>query len=158
MLYEILTAEHRLLVSPEHLGQADIRKINKTQYHIIIKNNSYLFDIKSIDPINGTISIQYQHQSYIVSVLSPLKQKIRDMGFSQINKPGHQFIKSPMPGLILQIQVEEGQTVHKGDILLSLEAMKMENVMKAPHDGVIKKIMVKTQDKVDKNQSLIEFE
>ena len=63
-----------------------------------------------------------------------------------------------MPGLILDIHVKEGQEVKEDDALLILEAMKMENVLTSPRDGIIKSISVSKNDTVDKNQLLIEFE
>jgi biotin carboxyl carrier protein len=63
-----------------------------------------------------------------------------------------------MPGLILEIHVRIGQAVNENDPLLILEAMKMENVITSPRDGIIKSISVKKSDAVDKNQLLIEFE
>ncbi len=62
-----------------------------------------------------------------------------------------------MPGLLLDIKVQEGQEVQKGEILLILEAMKMENVIKAPTDARIKHIKVQKGQTVEKNQLLIEF-
>ena len=62
-----------------------------------------------------------------------------------------------MPGLILKIMAEPGQSIKKGEPILILEAMKMENVIKSPVDGVIKKVLVKEKDSVPKNQVLIEF-
>lgn len=49
-------------------------------------------------------------------------------------------IKAPMPGMVLKVLVNEGDEVKKGDALLVLEAMKMENILKSPTDGIIKKI------------------
>ena len=66
-------------------------------------------------------------------------------------------IKAPMPGLVLSILVEEGKEVKKGDALIILEAMKMENILKSPADGIVKKIAVKKGVPVEKNQLLIEF-
>ena len=63
-----------------------------------------------------------------------------------------------MPGLILEINVTEGQTVNEGDPLLILEAMKMENVLTSPRNGNIKTISVKQGETVDKNALLIAFE
>ena len=63
-----------------------------------------------------------------------------------------------MPGLILEIHVRIGQAVNEDDPLLILEAMKMENVITSPRDGIIKSISVKKSESVDKNQLLIEFE
>jgi biotin carboxyl carrier protein len=67
-------------------------------------------------------------------------------------------IKAPMPGLILEINVTVGQEVKEDDVLLILEAMKMENALTSPRDGIIKSISVSKSDTVDKNQLLIEFE
>jgi len=66
-------------------------------------------------------------------------------------------LKAPMPGLVLDILVEEGQEIHKGDQLIVLEAMKMENVLKAEGDGIIKSIEVNQGTSVEKNQILINF-
>jgi biotin carboxyl carrier protein len=63
-----------------------------------------------------------------------------------------------MPGLILEISISEGQEVKENDALLILEAMKMENVIKSPRDGIIKSIKVKQTEAVDINSLLIEFE
>ena len=66
-------------------------------------------------------------------------------------------VKAPMPGLILSMSVAEGDEVKKGDPLLILEAMKMENVIKSPSDGVIKSIKAAQGDSVEKNEVLIQF-
>jgi biotin carboxyl carrier protein len=62
-----------------------------------------------------------------------------------------------MPGLVHQILISEGQIVKKGDALLILEAMKMENVIKSPADGTATKIRVSKGQNVEKNQVLIQF-
>ncbi len=67
-------------------------------------------------------------------------------------------IKSPMPGIILKLNVKVNDAVKKGDILLVLEAMKMENELKSPRDGIIKKISISEKTSVEKNQLLIELE
>ena len=80
------------------------------------------------------------------------------MGFETGTTKKVNEIKAPMPGLILDINVEIGQEVKEDDPLLILEAMKMENALTSPRDGVIKSISVTKGDAVDKNQLLIEFE
>ena len=62
-----------------------------------------------------------------------------------------------MPGLVLGISINAGEKVTKGDTLLILEAMKMENVIKSPTDGVIKSIAVKKGETVEKNQVILNF-
>ncbi|MCL4147808.1 UNVERIFIED_CONTAM: hypothetical protein GTU68_052018 [Idotea baltica] len=65
---------------------------------------------------------------------------------------------SPMPGRVLDILVKEGDQVQAGDHLIILEAMKMENVLKANHDSIIEQVMVQRGDAVEKNMLLIEFD
>jgi biotin carboxyl carrier protein len=67
-------------------------------------------------------------------------------------------VKSPMPGLVLEVNVAPGAEVKKGDSLVILEAMKMENVIKSPADGIIKEVFVKPTEAVEKNVVLISFE
>ena len=66
-------------------------------------------------------------------------------------------IKAPMPGLILEINVQAGDFIKKGDPVLVLEAMKMENVLKSSGDGEIKEVLVRPGSSVEKNQVLIIF-
>lgn len=68
---------------------------------------------------------------------------------------GEVQIKSPMPGLIVAVPVTEGQTVHKGDKVIILESMKMENELRAPKDGVVARINVIQGASVEKDQVLV---
>ena len=67
-------------------------------------------------------------------------------------------VRSPMPGLIRALNVQEGDSVEAGDKLLTLEAMKMENAIKSPASGTIASVMVETGQSVEKNQVLVSFE
>ena len=79
------------------------------------------------------------------------------MGMISKEIPTINKLDAPMPGNILDVLVSKGDKVAKGDPLLILEAMKMENVIKAPTDVTIQKINVLVGDNVEKNQTLIEF-
>ncbi len=83
---------------------------------------------------------------------------LQSMGLDTLNSKKINEIKAPMPGLVLDIKVSEGSVVKKGDVLLVLEAMKMENNLKSPADGIVKKIVAKKGTAVEKNQLLISFE
>lgn len=71
---------------------------------------------------------------------------------------GEKWIKSPMPGKVVRVNVSEGEAVAKGQTVLILSAMKMESEYKSPVDGTVKKIAVREGDIVEGNQVLIEFE
>ena len=72
--------------------------------------------------------------------------------------PDFRKLDAFIPGTILNISFKEGDKLKEGDIIMYLEAMKMKNIIKAPFDGVIKKIYVKEGDIVSKNQLLVEME
>ena len=78
-------------------------------------------------------------------------------GMDNLNTAKVSEIKAPMPGLVLRILAGEGEEVKKGGNLLVLEAMKMENIIKAPADVIIKSVKVKDGDKVEKNQVMMIF-
>ena len=67
------------------------------------------------------------------------------------------FLLSPMPGLIVSISVEAGQEIKAGQELCVLEAMKMENVLRAEHDGVVQAVKVEPRDTVSADQVLMTF-
>ncbi len=73
-------------------------------------------------------------------------------------EPNPKEINSYIPGTIVKIFVTEGQAVKKDEVVLMLEAMKMQNRIKMPFDGKIKKINVKEGDKIPKNMVMIEIE
>ena len=66
-------------------------------------------------------------------------------------------VRCPMPGLVVSIAVAEGQEVKAGETLAVVEAMKMENVLRAERDGVVKKIQVKTGDSLAVDAVILEF-
>ncbi len=70
----------------------------------------------------------------------------------------HRVVRSPMPGRIVRLMVKEGDKVEKNSVLLTLEAMKMENEIRSPARGVVKKVYVKENDRVEGRVELVEIE
>ena len=91
-------------------------------------------------------------------IANALDQLIDKMGFSANDSKQIDAINAPMPGLLLEISVAVGQEVKKDDQLFILEAMKMENSILSPRDGVIKSVNANKGDAIEKNYVLIEFE
>jgi biotin carboxyl carrier protein len=65
------------------------------------------------------------------------------------------MLRAPMPGLIVAVPVEDGQKVSRGDVLVILESMKMQNELKAPRDGVVGRIRVHAGDSVEQKKTLL---
>ncbi|MEZ4803975.1 MAG: acetyl-CoA carboxylase biotin carboxyl carrier protein subunit [Bacteroidia bacterium] len=136
----------------------DIISLQNGKYlHLIFKNHSYYFEIINIDKENKTVEIGYDGKSYTVGIKDRLDQLLHSMGLDLISKPKINEMRAPMPGLVLSISVKAEQEVKKGDPLLILEAMKMENIIKSPIDGSIKEIKIEEKAAVEKNQVLIVF-
>jgi biotin carboxyl carrier protein len=102
-------------------------------------------------------TLQINGSKYDITLKDKLDDLLAGMGLTAGAAAKLNNIKAPMPGLVLNILVAEGDTITKGDALLVLEAMKMENIIKSPGEGVVKKINVNKGQAVEKNQVLIEI-
>ena len=94
-------------------------------------------------------------RQYQVKVEDEREKRLRAAGGGGVVEGGEFHLKAPMPGLIVAILVEDGQAVKKGQVLLILESMKMQNELKAPRDGVISRLRVKVGESVEQKQSLL---
>lgn len=141
-----------------HAVNADVVKLDKNKFHVIINNASYNIELlaKDENAKNQTILVNGQKQS--VEIKDKYDDLLKQLGMDKLMGNKANLLKAPMPGLVLKVLVSEGQAVKKGDGLLILEAMKMENIIKAASDGIVKKIHIEEKNIVDKNQKMIEFE
>ncbi|MFN5251913.1 MAG: acetyl-CoA carboxylase biotin carboxyl carrier protein subunit [Bacteroidia bacterium] len=127
---------------------------------LLIHANGRVFTARliSLNKAEKTMEILLNNQRHIVAIKEPLDDLLHSMGLDKMTNAGASQIKAPMPGLVLDVAVKVGDTVAKGDKVLVLEAMKMENIIKASGDGTVARILVDKGQTVDKNQILIEFE
>jgi len=135
----------------------DLIKIGEGKYHIIYKTQSYNAELISISKDSKQVTLKIEDQVFTVGIKNKFDQLLEKMGMNDLVSAKLNEIKAPMPGLILSIEVQEGDEVKKGDSIMILEAMKMENVLKYPVDGIVKSILVKQGISVEKNQVLINF-
>ncbi|MEA2007674.1 MAG: acetyl-CoA carboxylase biotin carboxyl carrier protein subunit [Chloroflexota bacterium] len=107
---------------------------------------------------NGGWEVLMRGRHYSVQVDDERERQLKAAaGASRLPK-GAFHLKSPMPGLVVQIPVKEGQEVEKGDVLLILESMKMQNELKSPRAGVISRILVTLSENVERKQTLLSVE
>lgn len=142
----------------EEIEALDAQQTHLTHYHLLQDNRSFDAEILKPEFLKRHYEIKINSGIYRVQINNELDQLIDEMGLSLGSAQQINDIKAPMPGLILEVSVEEGAEVKEGDYLLVLEAMKMENTLTAPRDGVVKSVSVSKGDTVDKNQLLIEME
>ncbi len=135
----------------------DMIENTKTSFHILKDNKSYNAEIVSHNTAEKTFQIKINQTTYSVSVKDKYDELLHQLGFDKVLGNKLSNIKAPMPGMVLNILVAEGAEVKKGDALIVLEAMKMENILKSPADAKVKSISVKKGMAVEKNQILIQF-
>ena len=92
---------------------------------------------------------------YNVKVEDERDKRLRAAAGGGVAEGGEFNLKAPMPGLVVAIPVSEGQAVEKGQVLLILESMKMQNELKAPKAGIVTRIRVKPGESVEQRQALL---
>ncbi len=145
-------------ISPEVTQQLEIQVLSDRRFHILNEGKSIIAEVVEADFKTKEFTIKINQNNYQLVVEDQFDRLIKDLGLSKVQNSQVKEIKAPMPGLVLDIVVQVGATVVKGDALVILEAMKMENIIKSPGDGIIKSIKVDQGQSVDKNQILVDFE
>jgi biotin carboxyl carrier protein len=135
----------------------DIIEVKEGSFHVIKNNRSYSVEVIKAEPAEKSFLISVNGNKYQLHVKDRFDELLKSLGMDNLAASKVNEIKAPMPGLVLDIRVAEGDEVKKGDPILVLEAMKMENILKSPTDGIVKKINVKKGLAVEKNQVLIYF-
>ncbi len=125
---------------------------------ILYNNKSYTAVVENVDTKNKEMALRINGQVYKVAIQEPIDQLLASMGMDLKAMQKIEPVKAPMPGMILKILVEPGQQINKGDGLLILEAMKMENVLKASGPATVKSIKAEERTAVEKGAVLIELE
>ncbi len=111
----------------------------------------------SIDKESQEAKIKVNQNIYTVKVVEPIDELLKSLGMGSGSQKKIKELKAPMPGLVLKVLVKVGDAVVKDTPLVILEAMKMENVIKAVGDGIIKEIKVIEGQAVEKSAIMIEF-
>jgi biotin carboxyl carrier protein len=109
------------------------------------------------DP-KGNIAVRVNGVVQTLQVLNQQQLLLESMGMTAGAETQEKHIESPMPGKILQVMVSPGAEVGEGDSLLVLEAMKMENVIRAPRAGIIEEVQARVGEAVEKAAVLVTYE
>ena len=143
-------------------------------HHIIVNGKTYNVDFESVSgqPVYSLIADGKSHEAYVresddewqvllrgrlfpVKVEDEREKRLRAAAGGGVAETGEFHLKAPMPGLVVAVPVEEGQEVKKGQVLLILESMKMQNELKSPRDGIVNRIKVKKGESVEQKQALL---
>lgn len=149
--------EGKLLLNGKEIFP-DVVEIREGCFHVLLENRSYNVEVVNFDRGKKSGQLKVNGNSYAFSARDRFDQLLEKLGMAGTVSHKVNDLKAPMPGMVLKTLVNPGQEVKKGDSLLVLEAMKMENIIKSPGDGKIGSLCVKAGESVEKNEVLIKFE
>ena len=152
--YEISFSKGKLLIDGEPF-EGDLSQLDQRNFHLIRNGRSYRIEI--LDKKDKQFTIRINDTVIQTDLKDKMDLLLERLGMDHLVQDAVNDINAPMPGLILDVHVSAGDEIQKGDPVLILEAMKMENVIKAAGDGIVKEVTVKKGDSVEKNQVLIRF-
>ena len=152
-----VSSEKNLKIVNSQAIQADIVRIDDRSFHILHNNKSYNAELIGINRDEKSCSVKVGTNIYSMKMTDQFDELLHQLGMDNLKAAKVSEVKAPMPGLVIKILASEGDEIEKGGNLFILEAMKMENIIKAPADVKIKSVKVKPSDKVEKNQVVMVF-
>lgn len=147
-----LTSDQQLIVNGEQM-QVDFQSVaNQPIFSLLLNGKSYE---ASIFPSDTGYQVLFLGQLFNVIVEDERQRRLRTSSGGPTVQGGEIQLRAPMPGMVVDVPVEEGQQVAAGENLIILESMKMQNELKSPREGVVSRVRVKAGDNVDQNQVMI---
>ncbi len=123
-------------------------------YTLLVDGRSYeAYVSETEDPNEWQVLIR--GALYAVQVEDEREKRLRAAAGAVAVAAGEFNLKAPMPGLVVAIPASDGQAVKKGDILVILESMKMQNELKSPRDGTVTRVRARAGEGVEQNQVLV---
>ncbi len=151
--YIVEVIDERRVSINNTIYQVDFQSISdQPVYSLLIDGKSYEAFVYSID---NTWQVLFHGNQYSAQVEDERERRLRSASHEKSLGGSEYLLKAPMPGLVVSVAVAEGQPVHKGDLLVLLESMKMQNELKSPRDGVVSRIRIGEGDRVEQRQTLL---
>jgi acetyl/propionyl-CoA carboxylase alpha subunit len=144
-----------------HVYRIDAYTMPSEIVNVLIDNKSYDLDLEKTNPhdsLDGRLGVRVRGRVIYLEMLDERRKKMKDAQMTRFSESGLMRIVSPMPGKVLRVLVSPGEVVKEGDGLVVVEAMKMENELRAPRDGTVKEIVAKAGESVDSSALLLTIE
>lgn len=155
MSMDIDEEQHLLHNDGEEAKPYSLEILENGRYLLRIGLNAFTVDDVTVD--HGNVSLSLNGQRYSVKIKDEQALLLESLGFAQQTTTAQNALNAPMPGKILDVLHQKGDKIKKGDPLVILEAMKMENELTSPADGEVGSVHVQVGDSVEKNVTLIEI-
>jgi biotin carboxyl carrier protein len=106
-------------------------------------------------PGEEKLEVLLMGRQFPVMVEDERDRRLRAAAGGSVSEAGEYHLKAPMPGMVVSILVKEGQAIEKGQVVLILESMKMQNELKSPRAGTVGRLRVKAGESVEQRQTLL---
>ncbi|MBI5839381.1 MAG: biotin attachment protein [Chloroflexi bacterium] len=151
--FEVEVIDERHIRIGERLIEVDFEAVSgQPVFSLIVDGRSYE---SFVYPGDEDWEVLLHGRQYQVKVEDEREKRLRAAAGGGVAETGEFHLKAPMPGLVVATPVSEGQEVKKGQVILILESMKMQNELKAPRDGVVGRVRVKAGESVEQKQRLL---
>ena len=151
--FEIEVVDEKHIRIGDRLLEVDFESVNgQPVFSVILDGKSYESFISESD--EGW-QVLMRGRQYQITVEDEREKRLRAAAGGGVAEGGEFNLKAPMPGLVVAIPVSEGQEIKKGQVLIILESMKMQNELKSPKDGIVERIRVKAGESVEQKQALL---
>ncbi|MBM3125904.1 MAG: biotin/lipoyl-binding protein [Chloroflexi bacterium] len=151
--FEIEVVDEHHIRMVDKLQQVDFESVSgQPVYSLILDGKSYEAYVYQGEE-NWLVLLR--GRLYSLSVVDEREKRLRAAGGGRVAESGEFLMKAPMPGLVVAVPVLEGEMVEKGQVLVILESMKMQNELKAPRSGKVERVRVKPGESVEQKQTLL---
>ena len=140
------------------LDAVDLVKRSPAEFHLIKDHRSINAKLVETDITGKKLKIEAEGEIFDIEIKDELDQLLEMMELGSASNKQVREIRAPMPGLVLEIAITDGQEVNEGDKILILQAMKMENIIILHMPAKIRKVVVAAGQAVEKGQVLVELE
>ncbi len=137
------------------LWQTEATLQDQNRCEFTLENRHYTIWISEIGGNQAYVSVG--NHLFRLKRMDLLAEAVVASGFDRHGSDSN-VVQTPMPGKVIKIMVSEGDEVKKGDGLMIIEAMKMENLITAPRDGIVKQLFITLSDRVESSKTVLELE
>ena len=138
-------------------GKAELGPANGTPVRIVRIGDTVIRVTSRRGEQRGLYTLEIDGYKYAVDAIDERTRAIRDMTARAAGASGPAPLKAPMPGLIVRVNVQVGDVVQVGQGLVVMEAMKMENELRAMTAGTVKSVLIEPGKAVEKGAVLVEL-
>lgn len=145
-------------IKEDLLSGLDLIQNGYNAFHSLNNDRAYSIEVINADFLGKKLTLSINGNKYEVSIADAHDQMVKEMGLLENTAQKVNEVYAPMPGLIMDVMVEDGQEIKEGTPLVVLSAMKMENVILSQGEGTVKSVNIKKEDTVEKGQLIMKME